>query len=428
MQLSASLLWLPAELHHVLAACLEMELAGCQVPDLTAISALSRTCSALYDRVAWILFEACRMHSILAKRAIQHALDHSKPELLERLVDSGVSLDVDFFSALECKSKRERPLYVAVLKDDLIVVRKLLELYGDDAAREAYQRSRRATPVEVAAGRCNVEMVRLLAGIRPPSPLEEGSGISSESTYNAYLGGALRWAVGATGVDTERITAVTKVLLDCYGTDINFISNYSTPLYAAVRSARPPLVRFLLARGADPNVWNPTITNIPLHAAAQQQNTEIVSLLLDAGADIHARDGYEAGVLLQAFRYAGTGTKSADSTLRICRLLIARGAPVHQWNSMRVTPLHRACSGSMTANSNMSDNRRLVELLLQSGADASVDWEDNMGRTPVDVAMASVQFEGALGKDVVRDLLLPLVRREGRRRRVESWLSDAAAQ
>ncbi|KAF7302879.1 ANK-REP-REGION domain-containing protein [Mycena kentingensis (nom. inval.)] len=406
--MAASLLALAPELHQLIASFLKTKLGVRQAPDLAQINALSQTCSVLHGSVAWLLLDACRVRLIYAKRAIQHALDNSQPELLDRLVAAGVSLDVDIMPPYSLEG--ERPLYIAALKDDLGLVEKFLELYGDDTAKEAHHRSRRVTPLEVAAGRCNVEMVRVLAPLHPPPPAQEGDP-DVGSTYRAYTGNALRCAIGSTA-DTETIIETVSLLLDAYDADVNFISEYSTPLYVAARAGNLQLVQLLLAHGAKPNIWDASIANIPLHIAAQQQNTEVVSLLLDSGADINTRDGYDAGVLLQVFRHAGT--KPMESTLDICRLLISRGAEVHQWNRMRVTPLHRACSASTGLH------RPLVELLLQSGGAASVDWEDDKGRTPVDLA----REQGLEARDVVRELLLPCAENNEHRQKIDDWLLE----
>lgn len=68
-------------------------------------------------------------------------------------------------------------------------------------------------------------------------------------------------------------------------------------LHLAAKRGDAPAVRWLLARGADPNGrwshWGADVT--PLHLAAQQGHLDVVRLLLDAGADARARDSMHDG-------------------------------------------------------------------------------------------------------------------------------------
>lgn len=61
-----------------------------------------------------------------------------------------------------------------------------------------------------------------------------------------------------------------------------------TPLHRASYSNNVPLVKLLLAHGADPNAvtefgWT------PVHSACQWTNAECVAVLLQHGADVNAR-------------------------------------------------------------------------------------------------------------------------------------------
>lgn len=68
-------------------------------------------------------------------------------------------------------------------------------------------------------------------------------------------------------------------------------------LHLAAKRGDAPAVRWLLARGADPNGhwshWGADVT--PLHLAAQQGHLDVVRLLLDAGADARACDSMHDG-------------------------------------------------------------------------------------------------------------------------------------
>jgi hypothetical protein len=87
-----------------------------------------------------------------------------------------------------------------------------------------------------------------------------------------------------------------------------------TLLHEAAWAQHAPLVRVLLAAGADPNARNGH-HEAPLHRAGGA--TEVIGLLLDAGADLHALDGWGQNALSLAVRY---GDEAA------VRFLLARGA------------------------------------------------------------------------------------------------------
>src|SRR5262249_40059384 len=95
---------------------------------------------------------------------------------------------------------------------------------------------------------------------------------------------------------SSRTAAVVTLLLD-NNASIDIVGPSGTALGAAVcrgnyelsRGSNDEVVRVLLDRGANPNLWNegnPTTTS-PLMCAAQQHNVEWVRLLLDKRADVN---------------------------------------------------------------------------------------------------------------------------------------------
>ncbi|XP_053559827.1 ankyrin repeat and SOCS box protein 5 isoform X4 [Bombina bombina] len=78
-------------------------------------------------------------------------------------------------------------------------------------------------------------------------------------------------------------------VLISWGVDVDQdIPHLGTPLYVACKAQHISCVRKLLYAGA--NFQQGRYLDTPLHAAAQQSSTDIVSLLLDFGADVNAKN------------------------------------------------------------------------------------------------------------------------------------------
>ena len=164
-----------------------------------------------------------------------------------------------------------------------------------------------------------------------------------------------------------------------------------TPL---MRAGRIEEVRTLLKRGAKVNAR--TISKCSPLLYAVEKSPEIVTLLLDHGADIKARTHSDACVLSGA---------SSCGTPEIVKLLLKAGAPVNLTNELGVTCLMLAalrgdaaiCKILIDAKADVkaADNsgrtalmramflgdKKTVELLLTSGAD--LNRTDKSGKTPL---------------------------------------------
>ena len=144
-----------------------------------------------------------------------------------------------------------------------------------------------------------------------------------------------------------------------------------TPLHLAATGSDSEMVALLLDWGADlhaRNGWGQT----PLHEASRiYNNPEVVALLLDRGADVQAKNDESDTPLHEA---AGNGNVEAAA------LLLDHGADIHAKNGRGRTPLHVA---ARPWRSN-SRNLKMVALLLDRGSD--IRAKDVWGRTPCRVA------------------------------------------
>lgn len=116
--------------------------------------------------------------------------------------------------------------------------------------------------------------------------------------------------------------ATLQKLLD-KGADINesgLSGNCSgPPLAHAAYDCRPESVRYLIGRGADIEAVGPAMGgNRPLHLAAAEDCVEVVQLLLEAGADIHAT----------AYRGTALTIAARKGNIKTVKLLISRGADI----------------------------------------------------------------------------------------------------
>jgi ankyrin repeat protein len=148
------------------------------------------------------------------------------------------------------------------------------------------------------------------------------------------------------------------------------------------------MVAFLLARGADANRTVPGSRHegygTPLSLAllpqsgAPHQNDDVrrlkaVSLLLDAGADVEARDRKGRTIL---------HVVASHGDLKAVELLLSGDATVNVPDAQGVTPLHVAVRNGHAA---------VAALLLDRGADVRVKARDQT--SPLDLAARDPEME-----------------------------------
>ena len=188
------------------------------------------------------------------------------------------------------------------------------------------------------------------------------------------------------------------------GMDVDFKIDGNTLLCEAAFNGCMNVASLLLGRGADPNSRG-RISYGPLHYAVKNANEEMISLLLDKGANMESRDCDERPTPLHIavhFKHAnivssllekGANVESkdeqGDTPLHlaaysqpelddITRLLLNAGANPSAINCYGSTPLHDAV---------LSQNVKIVSLLLDKAANVDVIRDD--GWTPLHLAVQS---------------------------------------
>jgi hypothetical protein len=139
-----------------------------------------------------------------------------------------------------------------------------------------------------------------------------------------------------------------------------------TPLHEASRDGDLDEARRLLEAGADLEARD-NIGWTPLHLVCWHDQLEIARLLLYRGADARAVDNVGSTPLHLACRYGHRET---------ARLQLDRGANVRAVNNAGWTPLHWAC---------IHGHLETARLLLDSGANARA--VDNTGKTPLQIVI-----------------------------------------
>lgn len=138
------------------------------------------------------------------------------------------------------------------------------------------------------------------------------------------------------------------------------LSKRDAALIAAIEKPHAKTVAKLLAEGANANVLGPGGYR-PLHLAAAENRPDIVTLLLDAGAEVDGLDAQTATAL--NFATAKTGDKAVE----LVKLLIARGANVnHQWTT---EPRSTVLTDLLNQEDNEAPSLEILRTLLRAGAD-----------------------------------------------------------
>ncbi|KAJ1465361.1 ankyrin repeat-containing domain protein, partial [Baffinella frigidus] len=158
------------------------------------------------------------------------------------------------------------PLWVASWNGDADIVRALLQA----GVVNIEHGNQGTTPLMEAVAQGYADVVDML--------LHAGA--------NSIHDGASPLALAAANNEIDMAVMLIK-----YGADVNQLSpvHGETAIFDAVREARPDMVKLLIAENA--NVAIKSLRgSVVLHMAVFREDTQLVQMLMDAGADLEAAD------------------------------------------------------------------------------------------------------------------------------------------
>ena len=262
---------------------------------------------------------------------INRACERNKYELIEVLIENGVSVNV--------KDEDGRtPLIIACDYDNS----KLAKLLIENGANVNAKNKNETTPLILVCYHNNYDLVKLL--------IDNGAGINVKDSY-----GNTPLSIAYEKCDSK----IVKLLVE-NGADVNVKDRFGSSLLAsACRKKDFKIVKLLVENGAD--------VNTAIDTAFTIKNDDLIKYFFENGADVNFKNRYDGGTpLLYACKI---------NDFELAKFLINKGADINVKDKHGYSPLLLAC---------YKDNSKLVKLLVENGAD--IDIRDNEGNTPLIIA------------------------------------------
>ena len=190
---------------------------------------------------------------------------------------------------------------------------------------------------------------------------------------------ALHWAVHRNDLE------MTNLLLGA-GADFRITNRTGArPIYLAANNGNADLIATLLAAGEDPNAVLTTEGETVLMLTAYTGNPAAVTVLLERGADVNARQFRGQSAVMWA---------AAEGHSEVVKLLIDRGADL-SFSSAASTKPERRPAGGMTALLFASRQGKVdaARALLDGGADVNQTGADNT--SPLLIAIVNGHYDVA---------------------------------
>ena len=207
-------------------------------------------------------------------------------------------------------------------------------------------------------------------------------------------------------MDTQGVDLRASLLSACWQLPAARLVVAATAIFASVASGASndllcnaaqrgnlEAVRTLLQQGTPLNGYY--LGSTPLMCAARYGHLEVMKLLLDSGADVHARQNNPGTyppptdtALMIAARYGRPGA---------AQLLLERGARVNDkgtWEFTALTLAAEGCPAQCRPRLPGQDYAGTVRILLKHGADPNFLLKGQQGGTPLMLALRNLRGEG----------------------------------
>lgn len=341
------------------------------------------TCVRFNMKSSNLLCAACKHSSdktvqlLLQRGADPNSLCEQPPLMHETAVELLLSyLQKTSYNSTSCHclltseaTVKTTPLLVACIRDALAVAKTLLS-YGADPNLAVSGNH----PLSVASKHGHCDIVKLL--------LVNGADVHVHDSHEKF---PLHYALESVSTDDSAVTV--NLLLD-YGSDLNVMTTSGeTPLYLACSKGLTEVIERMLKCGAKVNISKKSALN----AACKNNHMTIVELLLKNGADPNvpeeSADQHSFALHIAA----------ADHRNELITLLLNHGANINTADASGNTAVHHACyfrghigyKHTFSANAGLSMNTReeVVDTLLCAGAGVNVS--NCEGETPLSLAVES---------------------------------------
>ncbi|XP_076357640.1 transient receptor potential cation channel subfamily A member 1 homolog isoform X2 [Tachypleus tridentatus] len=273
---------------------------------------------------------------------LHQAAAFNQVEIIEYLLENK--------AIMECRDKEHlTPLLIAASKGHENAVIVLLEHYANIGVVDKNDR----TAVYWAAKENNLAALKIL--------LKHPLGRQLIDRSDRYDNSPLHVAA------QNGYLAIFKLLVE-FGSDIsNKNEDEETPLHVAAKDGRTNIVRAILAE--DKTLVNDEDegSNTPLHIAAIAGHDKVIKLLLNAGANVEARNCY---------MWTPLDCAASCGWVKTTKILLKAGCPVDPMDKTKTTPLHLAAE---------KGHAEVVKLLLSWGA--NISQKDNNGNNCLDLAI-----------------------------------------
>ena len=249
--------------------------------------------------------------------------------------------------------EQEPPLVEAVKNRNMVAARALLRQQVDVNVPQADG----ATALQWAAHWDDLETAELL--------IRAGALVNAANHYGVS---PLELAC------TNGSAPMVKMLLKGGAIPNTVFSTGETPIMRAARVGNVDTVKVLHAHGADVNAKESSEEQTALMWAVAEKHLEVARVLIEAGADVHARSrtlkkpkatgSYYAPTLQPYGGYTPLLFAARENNLDVVRLLLAAGANVNDAAADGVTPLLVAT---------VRGHVELAAALMERGADPNLD-------------------------------------------------------